>query len=116
MQFFDSQEDEMVTVMLQTCVFPLYSMSSPNPYLLANANWLLGELATCLPEDLSDDVFNSLTKALLAPDASGISWQPVRASAAGTLSLLLQVLYFIIMASTPAGFEIIITGFELIRN
>jgi hypothetical protein len=50
MQFFDSQEDEMVTVMLQTCVFPLYSMLSPNPYLLANANWLLGELATCLPE------------------------------------------------------------------
>jgi hypothetical protein len=89
-QFFYSQEDEMVTVMLQTCVFPLYSMLSPNPYVLANANWLLGELATCLPEDLSDDIFNSLTKALLAPDASGISWQPVRASAAGALSLLLQ--------------------------
>jgi hypothetical protein len=69
-----------------------------------------------LKQDLSDDIFNSLTKALLAPDASGISWQPVRASAAGALSLLLQVLYFIIMASTPAGFEIIITGFELIRN
>jgi hypothetical protein len=68
-----------------------------------------------LKQDLSDDIFNSLTKALLAPDASGISWQPVRASAAGTLSLLLQVLCFIIMAIT-AGFEIIITGFELIRN
>jgi hypothetical protein len=68
-----------------------------------------------LKQDLSDDIFNSLTKALLAPDASGISWQPVRASAAGTLSLLLQVLCFIIMAIT-AGFEIIITGFQLIRN
>jgi hypothetical protein len=60
-----------------------------------------------LKQDLSDDVFNSLTKALLAPDASGILWQPVRATAAGALSLLLQVLYFIIMASTPAGFELI---------
>jgi hypothetical protein len=50
MQFLRTQSAETVTALLQTKVFPLYAMVSPTPYVLANANWLLGELAFCLPE------------------------------------------------------------------
>jgi len=50
MQFLRTQSAETVTALLQTKVFPLYAMVSPTPYVLATANWLLGELAFCLPE------------------------------------------------------------------
>ncbi|KAG6548716.1 hypothetical protein Mapa_009871 [Marchantia paleacea] len=91
MQFLKTQSPDKVSFLLQTRVFPLYTMGTPSPYVLANANWLLGELAACLPEELNEDIYNALLKALLAPNVGDVSWRPVRASAAGALSTLLQV-------------------------
>lgn len=62
-QYLKTQSSEKVIMLLQTRVFPLYSMVAPTPYVLANANWLLGELATCLPEvlfSINASVFRSL--------------------------------------------------------
>ncbi|KAL2650845.1 hypothetical protein R1flu_018973 [Riccia fluitans] len=92
-QFLKTQTPDKVTIILQTRVFPLYTMGTPSPYVLANANWLLGELAACLPEELNDDIYNALLKGLLAPNVGDVSWRPVRASAAGALSTLLQEEY-----------------------
>ncbi|KAL3700792.1 hypothetical protein R1sor_018814 [Riccia sorocarpa] len=128
-QFLKTQTPDKVAFLLQSRVFPLYTMGTPSPYVLANANWLLGELAGCLPEvntlldakfsaflqsatyacilsrsqrslavgylnqELNDDVYNALLKGLLAPNVGNVSWRPVRASAAGALSTLLQEEY-----------------------
>ena len=146
-------------------VLPLYKLSTPVPYLLASANWVLGELASCLPEvrffffklillfiayifflklfpyhsfpkipslslslslslsnvliyslstrvvitasastskqiltrlfsiiqELSTDVYSSLLKALTMPDMEDISCYPVRVSAAGAITELVEV-------------------------
>lgn len=92
-EFFKVQGPEHVSLLLQTRVLPLYSMASPSPYLIANANWLLGELAVCLPEELNQEIYNSLLKALVVPDVGNVSWRPARASAAGAFAALLQVEY-----------------------
>ncbi|KAG0600495.1 hypothetical protein M758_11G038800 [Ceratodon purpureus] len=89
-EFLKTQDAETITMLLQSRVFPLYTMVLPSPYVLATSNWLLGKLATCLPEDLNGAVYTALLKALLAPDAGGVSWRLVRASAAGALTSLLQ--------------------------
>lgn len=49
-QFLKTQDAETLTMLLQTRVFPMYAMRLPPPYVLANSNWLLGELAASLPE------------------------------------------------------------------
>ncbi|XP_024375582.1 uncharacterized protein [Physcomitrium patens] len=79
-----------VALLLERRVFPLYLMVAPSPYVLANANWILGELSSCLPEVLRENVYTALLKALLAPNAGCVSWRPVRASAAAALASLLQ--------------------------
>ncbi|EFJ18902.1 hypothetical protein SELMODRAFT_112168 [Selaginella moellendorffii] len=89
-QFFKSQSAEYLKMILLSRVFPIYSLTPPSPFLLANANWLLGELATCLPEDLKQPVFDSLISAMLAENVGGVSWRPVRASAAAALAALLE--------------------------
>ncbi|XP_057871628.2 uncharacterized protein LOC131078011 isoform X2 [Cryptomeria japonica] len=91
-EFFKVQSPQHVALLLRTRVLPLYSMSSPSPYLIANANWLLGELAVCLPE-LNQEIYNALLKALDAPNVGNISWRLVCASAAGALAVLLQEEY-----------------------
>lgn len=102
-------------MLLEKRVFPLYLMVAPSPYVLANANWMLGELASCLPEvreslhismdhccegpltnllifqELCENVYTALLKALVAPNAGTTSWWPVRASAAAALASLLRV-------------------------
>lgn len=45
-----------------------------------------------LIQEVCEEVYSTLLKALLAPNAGDVSWRPVRASAAGALSSLLQVL------------------------
>lgn len=92
-EFFKVQSSGHVSLLLRTRVLPLYSMSSPSPYLIANANWLLGELAVCLPEELNQEIYNSLLKAFVAPNVGNVSWYPVRASAAGAFAALLQEEY-----------------------
>lgn len=89
-QFLKAQRPDHLHMLLQSRVLSLYSMASPSPFLLANANWVLGELASCLPEEMSKEIYDSLLKAFLAPDVGDLTWRPVRASAAAALSALLQ--------------------------
>eukprot|EP00252_Welwitschia_mirabilis_P026873 TRINITY_DN8982_c0_g1_i1.p1 TRINITY_DN8982_c0_g1~~TRINITY_DN8982_c0_g1_i1.p1 ORF type:complete len:655 (-),score=197.07 TRINITY_DN8982_c0_g1_i1:231-2138(-) len=92
-ELFKVQPAQYVILFLRNRVLPLYLMSSPSPYLIANANWLLGELAGCLPEDVNQEIYSSLLKAFVASNVGNISWYPVRASAAGALGALLQEEY-----------------------
>ncbi|KAI3993351.1 hypothetical protein MKX01_010094 [Papaver californicum] len=82
------------TNLLRTRVLPVYSLFPCVPYLVANANWVLGELANCLPEEMEAEVYEALLKALVIPDMKDISCYPVRASAAGAIAELLDNDYF----------------------
>ncbi|KAF9592182.1 hypothetical protein IFM89_012676 [Coptis chinensis] len=79
-----------IATLVQTRVLPLYSLSTCLPYLVAAANWVLGELASCHPEEISANIYSSLLKALVMPDMGDISCYPVRASAAGAIIELLE--------------------------
>lgn len=52
LQFIQEQNPEYVASLVRTRVLPIYSTSDCSPYLVASANWVLGELASCLPEVL----------------------------------------------------------------
>ncbi|XP_050239646.1 importin beta-like SAD2 homolog [Quercus robur] len=88
--FLREQGSGYVTTIIRTRVLPLYTLSVSLPYLVATANWILGELATCLPEEMSADVYSSLLKALAMPDKGDTSCYPVRVSAAGAIAALLE--------------------------
>lgn len=49
-QYLKTLPAAKVALLLERRVFPLYLMVAPSPYVLANANWILGELSSCLPE------------------------------------------------------------------
>ncbi|KAL4273520.1 hypothetical protein GQ457_13G023310 [Hibiscus cannabinus] len=88
--FLREQKPAYTTTMVQTRVLPLYSLSFCSPYLVAAASWVLGELASCLPEDMSADIYSSLFKALAMPDKEDTSCYPVRVAAAGAIAGLLE--------------------------
>ncbi|XP_020101763.1 uncharacterized protein LOC109719467 isoform X2 [Ananas comosus] len=92
--FLRERSSDYTTTLVRIRVLPLYSLHQCAPYLIASANWILGELVSCLPEAMSADIYNSLTKALSTPDIGDISCYPVRASAAGAISELLENDYF----------------------
>lgn len=50
LQFLREQKSEFTANLVRSRVLPLYSVSVCLPYLVASANWILGELASCLPE------------------------------------------------------------------
>uniref|UniRef100_A0A1J3IUD6 Importin beta-like SAD2-like protein n=1 Tax=Noccaea caerulescens TaxID=107243 RepID=A0A1J3IUD6_NOCCA len=89
-EFIQEQSPDYVASFVRTRVLPIYSTPGCSPYLVASANWVLGELAACLPEEMNADVFSSLLKALAMPDQVEISCYPVRVSAAGGISSLLE--------------------------
>eukprot|EP00850_Spirogloea_muscicola_P014617 SM000106S13965 [mRNA] locus=s106:221641:228688:- [translate_table: standard] len=92
-EFLKQQPEEKLSALLHARVLPLYTMLSPSPFLLANANWLLGELASALsaePQELGWMVFQCLVKSLTAQDRGGMSWRLVRSSAAAAIALLVQ--------------------------
>ncbi|KFK39068.1 hypothetical protein AALP_AA3G196700 [Arabis alpina] len=89
-EFIQEQTPEYVASFVRTRVLPIYSTPNCSPYVVASANWVLGELASCLPEEMSVDVFSSLLKALAMPDQVAISCYPVRVSAAGGIGSLLE--------------------------
>ncbi|KAH9684059.1 Importin N-terminal domain-containing protein [Citrus sinensis] len=89
-EFLREQKSEFTANLVRSRVLPLYSVSVCLPYLVASANWILGELASCLPEDISADVYSSLLKALQMLDKGDTSCYPVRASAAGAIVGLLE--------------------------
>ncbi|GAV71639.1 hypothetical protein CFOL_v3_15129 [Cephalotus follicularis] len=88
--FLREQKSEYTTSLVRSRVLPLYSASVCSPYLVASANWVLGELASCLPEDMNAIVYSSLLKALVMPDKGDTSCYPVRVSAAAAISGLLE--------------------------
>lgn len=88
--FLREQQPGYTTTLVRTRVLPLYTLSVCLPYLVASANWVLGELAPCLPEEMSADVYSSLLKALAMPDKGDTSCYPVRVSAAGAIAALLE--------------------------
>ncbi|XP_022138528.1 importin beta-like SAD2 homolog isoform X2 [Momordica charantia] len=94
LDFLREQQPGYVTFLIRTRVLPLYAVSMFLPYLVASANWVLGELASCLPEELCADIYSSLVKALSMSDKEEISFYPVRVSAAGAIPKLLENDYF----------------------
>ncbi|KAJ3687433.1 hypothetical protein LUZ61_016597 [Rhynchospora tenuis] len=92
--FLKERPSDYTATLIRNRVLPLYSLRKCTPYLVATSNWLLGELAPCLPQAMSEDIYNALTKALIAPDAEEISCYPIRASAAGALANLLDNEHF----------------------
>ncbi|QCD80116.1 Armadillo-type fold [Vigna unguiculata] len=88
--FLREQEPEFVTTLVRTRILPLYTVAVSIPYLVASANWILGELGSCLPEEMCTDVYSQLLMALVMPDRQEPSCYPVRVSAAGAISTLLD--------------------------
>ncbi|KAL2922277.1 Importin beta-like SAD2 [Bienertia sinuspersici] len=88
--FLGEQNPEHIATLIRNRVLPLYKVSITHPYLLAAANWILGELSSCLPEDMNSDVYSALLKALMIPDCEDVSCYPVRTSAAGAMVKLLE--------------------------
>ncbi|XP_057959016.1 importin beta-like SAD2 homolog [Malania oleifera] len=88
--FLRDQKPGYITTLIRARVLPVFALSVYSPYLVATANWILGELASCLPEDLSADIYSSLLKALAMPDMGDISCYPVHSSAAGAIATLLE--------------------------
>nr|GEW17502.1 importin beta-like SAD2 homolog [Tanacetum cinerariifolium] len=82
------------TTLIRSRVLPLYSASFCHPYLVASANWILGELVSCVPEEMSSDIYSSLLKSLTMEDMDDISCYPVRVSAAGAIAQLVENDFF----------------------
>ncbi|XP_015944961.1 importin beta-like SAD2 homolog [Arachis duranensis] len=88
--FLREQEPGYVTALLRTRILPLYAIAALVPYLVASANWVLGELGSCLPEEMSAAVYSQLLMALVMPDKQDMSCYPVRISSAGAITTLLD--------------------------
>ncbi|KAJ6312263.1 hypothetical protein OIU77_013910 [Salix suchowensis] len=88
--FIREQKPGYITTLVQTRLLPLYKIPVSSPYLIASANWIIGELASCLTEEMNADVYSSLLKALTMPDNESVSCYPVRISAAGAIAELLE--------------------------
>ncbi|KAL6008752.1 hypothetical protein ACLOJK_021978 [Asimina triloba] len=88
--FLKDKNPEYTATLVRSRLLPLYLASPCLPYLVATANWVLGEIAPCLPQEICADIYSSLLKALVMQDVGDISCYPVRASAAGALAKLLE--------------------------
>lgn len=65
MQFLREQESGYVTTLICTRILPLYTVAVSVPYLVASANWVLGELGSCLPEVRQISILLSEHKQIL---------------------------------------------------
>ncbi|KAL5570700.1 hypothetical protein UlMin_020297 [Ulmus minor] len=54
--------------LLDLRLLPLYKSLVSLPYLIGLANWVLGEFASCLPEEISANIYSLLLKALTMTD------------------------------------------------
>ncbi|KAI0518612.1 hypothetical protein KFK09_006048 [Dendrobium nobile] len=92
--FFKGRSSEYIYTLLQNRVLPIFSSCPCSPYLVSTASWLLGELACCLPQAISANIYSLLTKALTWSDDGGFNYYPVRAAAAGAITELINNEYF----------------------
>ncbi|XP_059280861.1 importin beta-like SAD2 homolog isoform X2 [Lycium ferocissimum] len=90
LDFLTEQKPGFTETLVRTRVLPLYETPIPQPYLIASANWVLGELASCLSEGMSADIYSSLVKALTMSDIGGVSCYPVRVTAAAAIAQLVE--------------------------
>ncbi|KAF3456470.1 hypothetical protein FNV43_RR01120 [Rhamnella rubrinervis] len=90
LDFLREQEPRYIATLVRRQLLPLYMMSVCLPYLVATANWVLGELSSCLPQEMSANVYSSLLEALAMPDNEDTSCYPVRVSAAGAIAALVD--------------------------
>lgn len=81
---------EYRATLVRNRVLPLYSLCPSPPYLIATANWVIGELASSLPQAMNADIYSSLMKTLTMPDIGDINCYPVRAASAGAIAELLE--------------------------
>ncbi|KAK3007116.1 hypothetical protein RJ639_016185 [Escallonia herrerae] len=90
LDFLSEQKPGNTATLIRTRVLPLYKVSPCQPYLVASANWVIGELASCIPHEMSADIYSSLLRALTMPDMGDISCYPVHVSAAGAIAGLVE--------------------------
>ncbi|XP_068662047.1 importin beta-like SAD2 homolog isoform X2 [Aristolochia californica] len=88
--FLREKDPELTATLVRTRVLPLYTTSSSLRYLVATANWIIGELAPCLPDEMSADIYFALLHSLTMHDVGLHSCYPVRASAGGAIAALLE--------------------------
>ncbi|XP_051180407.1 uncharacterized protein [Lolium perenne] len=90
LQDFLTEKKDLTATLIRNRILPLYYLDQCNPYLISTANWIIGQLAPCLPEAMSTDIYNSLMKALSMEDAEDLTCYPVRASASGAIAELIE--------------------------
>ncbi|XP_022844600.1 uncharacterized protein LOC111367768 isoform X2 [Olea europaea var. sylvestris] len=90
LDFLKEQKPGFIATLIRTRVLPLYKESLCQPYLIASANWVLGELSPCIPEEMNADIYASLLKVLTMPDTDKFSCFPVRTSSAGAIAKLVE--------------------------
>ncbi|KAG2564198.1 hypothetical protein PVAP13_8KG390800 [Panicum virgatum] len=81
LQDFLTENKELTVTLIRNRILPLYSMDPCSPYLISTANWVIGQLAMCLPE------------ALTMEDMEDITCYPVCASASGAIAELIENSY-----------------------
>ncbi|CAM0874180.1 unnamed protein product [Alopecurus aequalis] len=90
LQDFLTEKKDLTATLIRNRILPLYYLDPCNPYLISTANWIIGQLAPCLPEAMSTNIYNSLLKALSMEDADDLTCYPVRASASGAIAELIE--------------------------
>uniref|UniRef100_A0ACD6AN67 Uncharacterized protein n=1 Tax=Avena sativa TaxID=4498 RepID=A0ACD6AN67_AVESA len=90
LQDFLTEKKDLTATLIRNRILPLYYIDPCNPYLISTANWIIGQLALCLPEAMSTDIYNSLMKALSMEDVDDLTCYPVRASASGAIAELIE--------------------------
>ncbi|KAL6654520.1 hypothetical protein ACP70R_007985 [Stipagrostis hirtigluma subsp. patula] len=90
LQDFLTEKKELTVTLIRNRILPLYSLDQCSPYLISTANWVIGQLALCIPEAMSKNIYHSLMKALTMEDMEDITCYPVCASASGAIAELIE--------------------------
>ncbi|ONM17284.1 ARM repeat superfamily protein [Zea mays] len=93
LQDFLTEKKDLTITLIRNRILPLYSLDPCSPYLISTANWVIGQLAICLPEDMSSSIYQSLMKALTMEYVQDITCYPVCASASGAIAELIENSY-----------------------
>ncbi|KAL6908038.1 hypothetical protein ACP4OV_002208 [Aristida adscensionis] len=90
LQDFLTEKKDLTVTLIRNRILPLYSLDPCSPYLISTANWVVGQLALCLPEALRTNIYHSLLKALTMEALEDITCYPVCASASGAIAELIE--------------------------
>ncbi|TVU23430.1 hypothetical protein EJB05_25796 [Eragrostis curvula] len=90
LQDFLTEKKDLTVTLIRNRILPLYSLDPCSPYLISTANWVIGQLALCLPEAMNANIYHCLMKALTIEDVEDITCYPVCASASGAIAELIE--------------------------